>query len=223
MFHFYQRSWTPLLGTTGRFTYLYFITAWLKEVEGGATGATTAEKNEAAAGRQQGHFIARHAGLLSLVCYAALVFEACFSRWRVTNGLGAFTLYIGDWLTLLFEFSLFYLFKKLCLKESRFINVLAGPVFGVYLLHENFLWMSWKDHERFSILWDQLLKAGNWYYRSLFPVYYILVTLLVFAACAAVEFVFAWLRRQFLSRCLWLNALCDRIDRWYMGMYMDGE
>ncbi len=206
VFRFYQGYWTPFFGRVGQFAYLYFITAALKEAEEAAR----------AKGRK-GHFVARHAALGTLVCYALLVFEHCYSRWRSTNGLGPFTLYVDDFLTLYLEFSLFYLFKRLPVGQSRPINALAGTVFGVYLLHENFLWMSWKDHELFSILWDQLLQAGAWYGRPLFPVYYVCATLLVFAACAAAEFVLAWLRRLVLSRCSWLDALCDRIDRWYRG------
>ena len=170
-------------------------------------------------GRKPGHFIARHAGLLSLACFILLVFEACFSRWRVTNGRSPFTLYIGTWLTLLFEFSLFYFFKNLRIGKSRFINAAAGTVFGVYLLHENFLWMSWKDHERFSILWDQLLGAARWYESPFFPVYFVLAPLLVLAVCAAVEFCLAFLRRQLLSRWKRLDALCARIDGWYCAMF----
>ncbi len=208
IFRSYRPWWTPFFGRVGHFAYLYFITAWLKE----------AEENARANGRK-GHFIGCHAGLISLACYALLVFEACWSRYRISSGLEAFALpfRISEWLTLLFEFSLFYLFKKFRLKESRPINALAGTVFGVYLLHENFLWMSWENHEQYSILWDQLLRAGAWYESPLFPAYYVCATLIVFAACAAVEFVLAWLRRLVLSRCPWLDPLCGTFDAWYAG------
>ena len=228
VFRFYRPWWTPFFGCVGRFAYLYFITAWLKEAEGHADQDCPGAAEVPGAGlrggcvrdRKPGHFIARHAGLLSLACFVLLVFEACFTRWRVTNGLGAFTLYVNDWLTLLFEFSLFYFFKNLHIGKSRFVNAAAGTVFGVYLLHENFLWMSWKDHERFSILWDQLLGAARWYESPFFPVYFVFASLLVFAGCAAVEFGLAFLRRQLLSRCGWLDALCARIDGWYCAMFM---
>lgn len=236
VFRFYRPWWTPFFGRVGHFAYLYFITAWLKEAEGHAEqrGARDRKRDSGAEGslygvrdrkpgRKQEHFIARHAGLLSLACFILLVFEACFSRWRVTNGRSPFTLYIGTWLTLLFEFSLFYFFKNLRIGKSRFINAAAGTVFGVYLLHENFLWMSWKDHERFSILWDQLLGAARWYESPFFPVYFVLAPLLVLAVCAAVEFGLAFLRRQLLSRWKRLDALCARIDGWYCAMFMAGE
>ena len=243
VFRFYRPWWTPFFGSVGRFAYLYFITAWLKETEGHADqdcpgaaevpgaglggGCVRDQKRDSIAGtagrgvrdRKPGHFIARHAGLLGLACFVLLVFEACVTRWRITNGLGAFTLYVNDWLTLLFEFSLFYFFKNLYIGKSRFVNAAAGTVFGVYLLHENFLWMSWKDHERFSILWDQLLGAARWYESPFFPVYFVFASLLVFAGCAAVEFGLAFLRRQLLSRCGWLDALCARIDGWYGSLF----
>ncbi len=215
VFRFYPANWTPFFGRVGRFTYLYFITAWLKEAEGGG--------QDGAAAGPKGHFIARHAGLASIICCALLVFEACYSRYRVSKGLDAFSLYVGDYITLYLEFSLFYLFKRLHLKKSVFINAVAGTVFGVYLLHENFLWMSWKDHERFSILWDQLLRAGDWYENALFPVYYILSTLLVFAVCAAVEFVLSFGRRWFLKRLSFLDGLYAWIDGWYGELFADGR
>ena len=205
VFRFYRPWWTPFFGRVGHFAYLYFITAWLREAEAAAR----------ARGRRL--FLDRRAGLVSLACYALLVFEACWSRYRASSGQGGFTLYAGDYITLLFEFSMFFLFKKIPVGPSRPVNALAGTVFGVYLLHENFLWMSWENHEQYSILWDQLLGAGLWYRSPLFPAWYVAATLLVFAACAAAEFVLAFLRRFVLSRCLWLDALCTRIDAWYAG------
>lgn len=178
-------------------------------------GAASVRASGPAVAPARSHFIARHAGLLCLASFVLLVFEGCYSRYRILSGKGPFTLYIGDWLTILFEFSCFYCFRNLRPGHSRFVNAVAGTVFGVYLLHENFLWMSWKDHERFSILWDQLLSAGVWYESPFYPVYYLCAVLLVFAVCAAVELCLAFLRNLVLSRCGWLDRLCARIDAWY--------
>ena len=156
-----------------------------------------------------------------MACYALLVFEACWSRYRASSGQGGFTLSVSDYVTLLFEFSIFFLFKKIPIGSSRPVNTLAGTAFGVYLLHENFLWMSWENHEQYSILWDQLLGAGQWYQSPLFPAWYVIASLLVFAACAAVELPLAILRRLILSRLRWLDSLCARIDAWYGEMFRD--
>lgn len=81
--------------------------------------------------------------------------------------------------TYLSSLTLFMAFARLEVKQSRFINTLAGTTFGIYLLHDNTfisreLWTEWLDT-------DALIRSPK-----LIPHVFV-ATFCIFSACACVD------------------------------------
>ena len=83
-------------------------------------------------------------------------------------------------LALLLALSLFLIFKDLRVPQSRVINRIAATTFGVLLIHDN----NW-DMRRF--LWHDIFANAAHYGDTLFFLRPLVVILLVFAACSAID------------------------------------
>lgn len=87
--------------------------------------------------------------------------------------------------------------------SSRLVNVLGSCTFGVYLIHEN-------PYVR-SVLWSKVFDIEHLYSSPFFAFYVIGISILVFLACAAIEFV----RLKTIAKPInsAMNWLIDRIKR----------
>ena len=82
--------------------------------------------------------------------------------------------------TIAISVGLFWLFAKLSIGNSVFINRVAACMLGVYLIHDNAYVRPW--------LWHQAIHVAKHVTSGSFIVWSIAMVLLVFAACTAVEY-----------------------------------
>ena len=75
---------------------------------------------------------------------------------------------------------IFGFFKNLKISFSRFINIVAGTTFGVYLIHENLLLNK--------IIWHRICGLDKWTSSSMLIPYMLVLVPAVFACCSAIEF-----------------------------------
>lgn len=90
---------------------------------------------------------------------------------------------------LLMSVLLFYGFLKIDLGCKRIINFLSSATFGVYLLHDN-------SYMR-TFLWQKLFKNASFTESNLLIPYSVLVIILVFISCTAIELC----RIYFIEKC----------------------
>ena len=84
--------------------------------------------------------------------------------------------------------ALFVGFKNLKINENKFINNLAGTMFGVYLLHDNFFVRKF--------LWIDFFKNLSFIDSPFLVIHAILAVFVVFVACSLVEY----LRSRFIEK-----------------------
>lgn len=96
--------------------------------------------------------------------------------------------------------SVFLIFKKhyFC---SGFINKVSGHVFAVYLFEGAFR----------AYFVPALVNVELYYSLPIWPLISILIALLTVAACILIDLPVNWLIRKVLSRCQFINTLCDRV------------
>ncbi len=85
-------------------------------------------------------------------------------------------------LAILLSISIFYLFKNMKMKNSKFINVIASSIFGVLLIHAN------SDAMR-QFLWNDLLNVVGVYDNTTIYVilYSIISVLVIFIVCTSID------------------------------------
>ncbi len=137
-------------------------------------------------------------------------------KWHRKYGLCFFTMLIFLWITILSADGLGILFKKYTLMRyayhgeavftlpmaisifcffltrpyfyCRNINIIAGTVLGVYLIHENSLMRQ--------IIWNCILPNMEWISSPYYPIFYLVKVLGVFMICSLIEF----LRKKLLDK-----------------------
>lgn len=123
---------------------------------------------------------------ISLV--VALIFIS-LSEWSIlTNGWGSGvqSRYRYVWgmeqaLVVVASYALFIYFATVSIKSNRLINVIAGTVFGVYLIHMNPLTTNY--------IWYDVFGIQDWFKNDLMPLYWLLTGLLLFVSCSFIEFM----------------------------------
>ena len=107
-------------------------------------------------------------------------------------------------LAVLLSISLFYLFKNIKMKNSKFINRIATSVFGVLLIHAN------SDTMR-NFLWKDFLNVVNVYNNSIYYVilHSIISVLVIFIVCVIIDQI----RIRFIETPFFF-FLSDKIDKW---------
>lgn len=109
------------------------------------------------------------------------------SRFTLMNGsLNKFPIFLASVL-------LFAGFSKLKIKTNRFINSVASATFGVYLIHVSGLFKIF--------VWHKILKCDLFAASSLYPLYILTASLIVFSACAVIDlFVYKPLEKLFWKK-----------------------
>lgn len=120
-----------------------------------------------------------------------LVFVITVQGWRVGGNwlVASSVLASGEnsVLYLLGGFSLFLCFNSLPVFRSKLINLVAATTFGVLLIH---------DHGFFRyVLWGVIVQVPSWWYADNFFFLIMMWTIIVFSACAMIEY----LRRRLIE------------------------
>ena len=76
---------------------------------------------------------------------------------------------------------LFWGFKQLNIRHSRWINGIAATTFGIYLLHDNNVLRKW--------IWQDTLQVSQFYSSDWFPLHAIGIVLFVFCLCGILSFM----------------------------------
>ena len=108
------------------------------------------------------------------------------------NDYGFFQLLLG--------IGLFIIFLKAKITYRPWINVVASTTFGIYLLHDNRLFL----HH----MWDNVLATYQYYDSILLPLYAILVVALIFVIGMIVDYV----RLAFIEKPV-MKAITPNLDR----------
>ena len=101
---------------------------------------------------------------------------------------------------LLLGIGLFIIFLKAKITYRPWINVVASTTFGIYLLHDNRLFL----HH----MWDNVLATYQYYDSILLPLYAILVVALIFVIGMTVDYV----RLAFIEKPV-MKAITPSLDR----------
>lgn len=98
---------------------------------------------------------------------------------------------------------LFYIFKNLRCKNSRFINEVSKGTFGVYLFHVNHIWGEWLQIE--------LFKSSAMFQNGWFSIYVLFAALTIFVVAECIDLVrrkwFAPMTEKVMSRMIILNRI----------------
>lgn len=107
-------------------------------------------------------------------------------------------------LAVLLSISIFYLFKNIKMKNSKFINRIASSVFGVLLIHANSNTMR-------TFLWKDLLNVTNIYSNSIYYVilHSIISVLMIFIVCTIIDQI----RIKLLEE-PFFKVASGKIDKW---------
>ena len=108
------------------------------------------------------------------------------------NDYGFFQLLLG--------IGLFIIFLKAKITYRSWINVVASTTFGIYLLHDNKLFLHY--------MWDNVLATYQYYDSILLPLYAILVVALIFVIGMIVDYV----RLAFIEKPV-MKAITPSLDR----------
>ena len=108
-------------------------------------------------------------------------------------------------LTFTTSLSLFFIFKNINLKNNKTINLIAGSMFGVYLIHDNLLvrTMLWKYVD------SQKINGG-----FTFLLYGILISLIIFSSCIVIDL----LKRLFLDK--YINQLTNKFSNFLSKTFL---
>lgn len=83
-------------------------------------------------------------------------------------------------LAVLTSISLFNFFRKLNVKDNRFINTISASTFGVLLIHASSETMR-------TFLWYDIFDCESWYLSPWLPLYSVMVVILVYICCTIID------------------------------------
>lgn len=108
------------------------------------------------------------------------------------NDYGFFQLLLG--------IGVFIIFLKAKITYHPWINVVASTTFGIYLLHDNKLFLHY--------MWDNVLATYQYYDSILLPLYAVLVVVLIFVIGMIVDYV----RLDFIEKPV-MKAITPSLER----------
>ena len=108
------------------------------------------------------------------------------------NDYGFFQLLLG--------IGVFIIFLKAKITYHPWINAVASTIFGIYLLHDNKLFLHY--------MWDNVLATYQYYDSILLPLYAVLVVVLIFVIGMIVDYV----RLDFIEKPV-MKAITPSLER----------
>jgi hypothetical protein len=148
--------------------------------------------------------------MLSIVIFVWLAIFAIFSltyllpqnRW--VSLLLSFNVSESSMLFVIGGFAVFFFFYGIKMPAIPIINKIATATFGVLLIH---------DHNFFRyILWNEIVKAPTWYYSKYFMLRVLLVTILIFSICAAIELIRARIFERYILHSAVLSGISNKVN-----------
>ena len=117
-------------------------------------------------------------------------------------------------LLFLVAIELFYCFERMKPIYSKVINLIGSTMFGVYLIHENYLLRGEENGN--ALIWNDLLHIDHLYQKdSLFILRYVGIVLTVFMVCILLEL----LRQNLIERLYRSNRLVARLGERFDHFY----
>lgn len=102
-------------------------------------------------------------------------------------------------------FCLFFAFKNIKVKNSKFINKIAQTTFGILLIH---------DHNFFRyVLWKDIVHAQDWYYVTDFVVRIIAISFIIFIICSVIDYIRANLLEKPIMRNKKIQDICFSVNQ----------
>lgn len=99
---------------------------------------------------------------------------------------------------------LFLFFYSLPVKNSKIINQIAKPTFGILLIH---------DHNFFRpVVWYNIIHADTWYDSDVFLIRIILATLFIYIVGSLIDYARMYLLEKPIFKSEKLKQYCKRID-----------
>lgn len=75
--------------------------------------------------------------------------------------------------------ALFVFFAQLNLRYSFWINAIGTAVFGIYCIHT--------DYSLRCIIWKSILRCGDYYQSTLFPLHFVVSVIVICIVCIVIE------------------------------------
>lgn len=101
-------------------------------------------------------------------------------------------------------YSLFFIFKNIKLPYCSVVNLFAKTTFAVLMIH---------DHNFFRTpLWQQVIKAPEWWYSRYYPVRVLLTVLFIFFICALFDLLRIYLLERNIFKSNKLKQVFAKID-----------
>lgn len=99
---------------------------------------------------------------------------------------------------------LFLFFYSLPVKDSKIINQIAKPTFGILLIH---------DHNFFRpIVWYNIIRTDTWYDSDVFLIRIGLATLFIYVVGAAIDYTRMYVLERPIFKSQKLKTLCQKFD-----------
>ena len=92
--------------------------------------------------------------------------------------------------TLIVSLLLFILFNNLRINNNKLINNIAKCTFGIYLIHDNYIYRK--------ILWQQIFKVNKYFNYNIihFICYTFIVVIIIFTICGIIEYLRSKLEKK---------------------------
>lgn len=182
------------------FCYIFLVTAYLK--------------------RTPDNWFRKHCGLfwigIAIITGCLLGYKLLFAS-KLGNGifLKLFMSLRGRTLLLfIISIELFYCFERMKPIYSKIINSIGNTMFGVYLIHENYLFRGEENGN--GLVWNDLLHIDKLYQNEpMFLLYYIGIVMGVFIACILLETLRQNLIERWYRSSRIINQLGEKFDKFY--------
>ena len=142
------------------------------------------------------------------ICWLMLFFIQYYAGYYPENPiltyLSAIIVDESSPLNLIGGYFLFLFFNSLKIKDSKIINQIAKPTFGILLIH---------DHNFFRpIVWQKIIRTDTWYDSDVFLIRIILTALFIYFVCSIIDYARLYILERPLFKSQKLKRLCEKLD-----------
>ncbi len=125
---------------------------------------------------------------------------------------------INVMLSLLDAIWMLYCFERIHLSPNSFINTLGKSIFGIYIIHENYIMYSSDISSSGTLLWDKILGTVRFTDSPLIILHMVISVIVVFAVCCCIDIIRAeLLEKRLVSKIKLIDTICAKFDRFYSG------